>query len=195
MLFFTTKNRLLLIFIILLFPDFANAHGFGGSGGLFVGFMHPFTGLDHFLAMFAVGLWGAQIGGRYIWTLPVTFPLIMVVGGVLGVLGVPLFGVEIGIALSVIVLGLAIVFSLKPPELIVLLIISIFAIFHGYAHGIELPKSANPADFAAGFVVATGLIHVAGIGVGLLAEKLSYLTRILGGFIVVGGVYFLVKAL
>lgn len=193
--FFSIKNRWLLVVMAFAFPDFIHAHSFGTSGGLLVGFMHPFTGLDHFLAMFAVGLWGAQIGGRYIWTLPVTFPLIMVIGGILGILGIPLVGVEVGIALSIVVLGLAIVFSLKPAEWVVLLLVSVFAIFHGYAHGTELPKSADPADFAAGFVIATGLIHVIGIAVGLVSQKISYLTRILGGFVVIGGIYFLLKAL
>lgn len=189
------QKNILILFIFLV-PNFAYAHTYGDVGGMLAGFEHPFTGLDHFLAMFSVGLWGAQIGGRSIWTLPVTFPLVMVVGGILGILGVPLYGVEIGIALSVIVLGVGIALCLKPAEWVVLILVSIFAIYHGYAHGIELPKSASPADFAVGFVVATGLIHIIGIGVGLVSEKLynGKVTRAFGALIVLGGIYFLFRA-
>jgi len=180
-----------------LLPTLAQAHIIhSGSGGFGSGFEHPLTGLDHFLAMFAVGLWGAQIGGRSVWTLPVTFPLIMVVGGILGIAGVPLPGVEIGIALSILVLGLAIAARWKPAEWIVLALISVFAICHGHAHGAELPNTADPADYAIGFVIATGLIHVIGIGVGLVCEKpyQGRLTRILGGLVALGGLYFLALA-
>jgi urease accessory protein len=131
-----------------------------GVAGFGSGFEHPLTGPDHFLAMFAVGLWGAQMGGRSVWTLPVTFPLIMVAGGIAGMAGVPFPGVEIGIALSIVALGLAIAFAWRPAEWIALALISVFAICHGYAHGAELPNAADPADFAIGFVVATGLIHL-----------------------------------
>jgi len=176
-------------------PGVAHAHLIqGGSGGLGSGFEHPLTGPDHFLAMFAVGLWGAQLGGRPVWTLPVTFPLIMVIGGMMGILGVPLRGTEIGIALSIIALGSAIATKWRPPEWVALLLISIFAICHGYAHGTELPAAADPADFALGFVIATGLIHVFGIGVGLLLQKPygGRLCRGLGAVIAVAGLYFLV---
>jgi urease accessory protein len=176
-------------------PGVAHAHLIqGGSGGLGSGFEHPLTGPDHFLAMFAVGLWGAQLGGRPVWTLPVTFPLIMVIGGMMGILGVPLPGTEIGIALSIIALGSAIATKWRPPEWVALLLISIFAICHGYAHGTELPAAADPADFALGFVIATGIIHVFGIGVGLLLQKPygGRLCRGLGAVIAVAGLYFLV---
>lgn len=120
----------------------------------------------------------------------------MVAGGFLGIIGIPLLGVEIGIALSIIVLGFAIVKEWKPAEWIVLALISVFAICHGHAHGTELPKAADPADFALGFVVATGLIHVIGIGAGMVSQKLlsGKLTPVLGGLIVLGGVYFLIMA-
>ncbi|WP_348644042.1 HupE/UreJ family protein [Mesorhizobium sp. B4-1-3] len=101
-----------------------------GSGGFGSGFEHPLTGLDHFLAMFAVGLWGAQIGGRSIWTLPVAFPLIMVMGGIAGIARIPLPGVEISIALSILALGLAIACAWRPPEWVALLMIAVFAICH-----------------------------------------------------------------
>jgi urease accessory protein len=165
-----------------------------GTGGLGSGFAHPLTGPDHFLAMFAVGLWGAQMGGRPVWTLPVTFPLIMVVGGIIGILGIPLLGTEVGIALSIVALGSAIAFNWRPPEWVALLLISVFAICHGYAHGTELPAAADPADFAIGFVIATGMIHVFGIAVGLALQKPleGRLCRGLGAIVAVAGGYFLV---
>ncbi|WP_035973035.1 HupE/UreJ family protein [Bradyrhizobium sp. WSM3983] len=168
-----------------------------GSGGFRSGFAHPLTGPDHFLAMFAVGLWGAQMGGRPVWTLPVTFPLIMVAGGAAGMFGLPLPGVEIGIALSILALGSAITFAWHPAEWTALCLIAAFAICHGYAHGAELPFAADPADYIIGFVLATGLIHVFGIGVGLALNKPlgGRLARGLGVLIGLGGVYFLVTAL
>lgn len=183
------------ILSFLSIPGTASAHIIqGGAVGFQSGFTHPLTGADHFLAMFAVGLWGAQMGGRSVWTLPVAFPLIMVFGGIMGILGVPLFGIETGIALSILTLGLAIAFAWKPPEWIALLLISVFAICHGYAHGSELPKAADPADFAIGFVIATGLIHLFGIGVGLALHKpyQGRIARVLGALIALGGVYYLV---
>jgi urease accessory protein len=166
-----------------------------GAAGFGSGFAHPLTGPDHFLAMFAVGLWGAQMGGRSIWTLPVAFPLIMVVGGVLGLAGVPLPGIEIGIALSIIALGSAIAVAWHPAEWVALCLIAVFAICHGYAHGAELPQAADPADFAIGFVLATGMIHLLGIGVGLVLQK-PYGGRLacaLGALIGLGGMYFLAR--
>ncbi|MEI2383714.1 HupE/UreJ family protein [Breoghania sp. JC706] len=166
----------------------------GGAGGFTSGFEHPLTGADHFLAMFAVGLWGAQMGGRPVWSLPVAFPLIMVVGGIMGILGVPMIGIETGIALSILALGLAIAFAWHPPEWGALALIAIFAICHGYAHGAELPRAADPADYAIGFVLATGTIHLIGIGVGLGLQRIheGRLSRVLGAAIALGGCYFLV---
>jgi len=183
---------------LYLLPGPAAAHIIqGAQGGFGSGFAHPLTGPDHFLAMFAVGLWGAQMGGRQVWTLPVTFPLIMVVGGVIGMLGVPLPAIEIGIALSILALGLAIALAWRPAEWIALILIAYFALCHGYAHGAELPLSVDPADYAIGFVLATGMIHLFGIGVGLGLNKPvgGRLARALGALIGVGGVYFLVPAL
>jgi urease accessory protein len=169
----------------------------GAQGGFASGFEHPLTGPDHFLAMFAVGLWGAQMGGRQVWTLPVTFPLIMVIGGVIGMAGLPLPAVEIGIALSIMALGLAIALAWRPAEWVALILIAYFALCHGYAHGAELPLSADPADYAIGFVLATGMIHLFGIGVGLGLHKPAggKLARGLGALIGAGGIYFLVPAL
>jgi urease accessory protein len=183
---------------LCLLPQNAAAHIIqGAQGGFSSGFAHPLTGPDHFLAMFAVGLWGAQMGGRPVWTLPVTFPLIMVVGGIAGMLRVPLPGIEIGIALSILALGLAIAFAWRPAEWVALVLIAFFALCHGHAHGAELPLSADPADYAIGFVLATGMIHLSGIGVGLALNKPvgGRLARGLGAVIGIGGVYFLVPAL
>jgi urease accessory protein len=129
-------------------------------GGLASGFEHPLFGSDHLLAMLAVGIWGAQLGGRAVWSLPATFPLIMAVGGLAGMVGIGLPSVETGIALSVLVLGLVIAMAWRPFELAALALIAVFAVFHGYAHGVELPTAADPAAYSAGFVIATGLIHV-----------------------------------
>ena len=179
---------------LLLTPGAAQAHIIqAGAGGFGSGFEHPLTGPDHFLAMFAVGLWGAQMGGRAVWSLPVTFPMIMVVGGILGILNVPLPGVEVGIAISIIALGTAIAVAWNPPEWIALVLIGLFAICHGYAHGSELPTAADPADFAIGFVLATGMIHLLGIGVGLALHKPygGRIARALGGAVGIAGLYFL----
>lgn len=189
------RHILGLALLVLALPGTANAHVLAGEGGGFLhGFEHPLSGLDHILAMFCVGLWGAQMGGRSVWSLPIAFPLIMVIGGMMGIAGVPLPAVESGIALSIIVLGAAIAFLWRPPEWLAVLVIGAFAIFHGYAHGAELPTAADPADYALGFVVATGLIHLAGIAVGLGFQRFhgGQLARALGGLIGLGGVYFLV---
>ena len=181
--------------VLTFMPQGALAHIVqGGAGGFGPGFAHPMTGPDHFLAMFAVGIWGAQMGGRAVWALPVTFPLIMAAGGLAGMLGMPLPHVELGIALSILALGSAIAFGWRPVEAIALILIGVFAICHGYAHGVELPGAADPADYAGGFVIATGLIHLLGVGVGLALNKPleGRLSRALGAMIAAGGVYFLV---
>jgi urease accessory protein len=183
---------------LCLLPAPATAHIIqGAQGGFGSGFAHPLTGPDHFLAMFAVGLWGAQMGGRPVWTLPVTFPMIMVVGSVMGMLGIPLPGIEIGVALSILALGLAIALAWHPAEWVALVLIGLFALCHGHAHGVELPLSADPADYAIGFVLATGMIHLFGIGVGLTLNKPMHgrLSRGLGALIGISGLYFLVPAL
>jgi urease accessory protein len=175
-------------------PELAEAHVTQGPiGGFSAGIAHPFSGLDHLMAMLAVGIWGAQMGGRSVWSLPVTFPLVMTVGGVLGMAGVPLPHVETGIALSMLVLGAAIVLAWRPHEWAALAVIAFFAICHGYAHGVELPNAADPAAYATGFVIATGTIHIIGIGIGLSLGKLfdGWFSRGLGGGIVAGGLYFL----
>ena len=192
------RFALLPLILVLVLAEPALAHlPEGQSGGFVGGFTHPLTGLDHFLAMFAVGVWGAQIGGRSVWTLPVAFPLVMTWGGIAGMSGLDITEryVEIGIAASILVLGLAIVAAWRPWEMIPVAIVGTFALFHGYAHGVELPLSGDPAAYAAGFVLATGFIHVCGIVVGLWLKKPvhGWLARGLGGAIAAGGVFFFLQ--
>jgi urease accessory protein len=169
----------------------------GVAGGFAAGFMHPLGGLDHLLAMASVGIWGAFLGRPLIWALPVAFPLIMVVGGVLGILGVPLPLVEVGVSGSVIALGLAIALAWRAPVPIAVAIIAIFALFHGYAHGTELPEAAAPEAYATGFVLATGLIHLAGIAAGLLLGMRGgdVALRGAGGLIALTGVWIMAGTL
>ena len=156
---------------LLLLSQGAQAHtGAGVAGGFWSGVLHPITGWDHVIAMVAVGLWGAFLGRPAIWVLPVVFPLVMAFGGALGVLGVPLPHVEVGIALSAVVLGLMVATAARLPLLWAGVIVGIFAIFHGHAHGTELPGAANPFAYALGFVIATGCLHVLGITFGLLTK-------------------------
>ena len=181
---------------IILSASPACAHALGGvMGGFGSGFGHPLAGFDHFLAMLAVGLWGAQMGGRSIWTLPATFPLIMCIGGIFGMLGIGPGGyIETGIALSLIVLGGAIAARWIAPEWAALAIVAVFAFFHGYPHGQEAPRAVDPAAYTVGFVVSTGLIHLLGIGVGFGLGRFyeGYVVRALGLAIAASGVYFLV---
>jgi urease accessory protein len=171
----------------------ALAHTGSAAGGFSGGFFHPLFGPDHVVAMIAVGLWGAFLGAPAIWLLPIVFPLVMAFGGVLGIIGVPIPGVEVGIAVSAIVLGLMVVLGARPPLWIAAVIVGAFAIFHGHAHGAELPPGTDAVAFSLGFVIATGLLHVCGIGFGLLANwpagKLA--VRAAGGAIAVAGVMFL----
>lgn len=163
------------------------------TGGFVSGYLHPLTGFDHLLAMIAVGIWGATLGKPLVWALPVTFPLLMVVGGVLGIARVPIPFVETGIAASVVVLGLAIAAAWKAPTAVALAIISVFGVLHGHAHGTELPSAASPAAYAAGFVVATGMLHLAGIAIGALAvaPRGKQLLRGCGSLIAIAGVWIL----
>jgi urease accessory protein len=186
--------KLLVTSSILIFSGVAYAHeGVGLTGGFISGFMHPVLGWDHVIAMVAVGLWGAFLGVPAIWILPVVFPLVMALGGAFGVLGVPIPGVESGIAASAVVLGAMIAFAARPPIGVAAVIVGAFAIFHGHAHGTELPSAANPLAYSVGFVVATGLLHLLGIGFGLLVRwpvgKLA--VQVSGGVIAFAGVGFL----
>ena len=176
----------------------AEAHmGTGLPGGFASGFLHPLTGFDHMLAMVSVGLWGAFLGRPLIVALPVIFPTVMAFGAFLGIANVPFPPVEIGIGLSVLILGCAIAAAWRAPVWAACLIVAIFGLFHGYAHGKELPSAADPIGFAVGFVLSTGLLHVAGIGIGLLNDRPGGIavTRTLGGLVGVAGLYFLATAI
>ena len=161
----------------LMTPAAAFAHtGLGETGGLVHGFMHPIGGLDHVLAMVMVGVLAAQIGGRALWLVPATFVAVMAFGGALGVAGLPLPFVEIGIALSVVILGGMVALRRETSLLAAAGIVGLFAVFHGYAHGAEMPADASGLAYASGFMAATALLHVAGIGLGMAIARLSTVT-------------------
>lgn len=176
----------------------ALAHtGEGVAGGFVAGFLHPINGWDHVIAMVAVGLWGAFLGRPAVWVLPVVFPLVMAFGGALGVVGVPLPAVEVGIAASAIVLGAMVAFAARPPLWVAAVIVGAFAVFHGHAHGTELPSAASPVAYSLGFVIATGLLHAAGIAISLVTHwpPGRHVVRACGGVIAALGLMFLARAL
>jgi urease accessory protein len=181
------------VLVVLLAASPALAHSGSVAGGFLGGLAHPVCGPDHVAAMVAVGLWGAFLGAPAIYILPVVFPLVMAAGGVLGILGVPLPGVEIGIATSAVVLGMMVALAARPPLWVAAVLVGAFAIFHGHAHGAELPPGADALAFSAGFVVATGLLHLAGIAFGLLARWRTgrLAVRSAGGAIAIAGLMFL----
>ncbi len=159
---------------ILLATRLAEAHpGHGGHGGLTGGFAHPFSGIDHVLAMIAVGLLAAQIGGRAMWMLPLTFVTLMTGGGLVNLAGVPVPWVEQGIMASVLVLGLMIAVSARMPIVMPLFLVGLFAVFHGFAHVAEMRTGASPAGYALGFIAATATLHAIGIVLGLAARRLG----------------------
>jgi urease accessory protein len=179
----------------LIWTTPALAHSGEAIGGFLGGFTHPLFGPDHLVAMVAVGLWGAFLGPPAIWLLPVAFPLVMAFGGVLGILGVPIPAVEIGIAVSAIVLGAMVALAARLPLEVAVLLVGAFAIFHGHAHGAELPPGADAVAYSLGFVIATGLLHLCGIAFGLLARWPSgrVAVRAAGSAIAVAGIVFLAR--
>ncbi|MFL6796854.1 MAG: HupE/UreJ family protein [Xanthobacteraceae bacterium] len=148
----------------------ALAHAANVSGGFAGGFAHPLFGPDHLVAMLAVGLWGAFLGAPAVWLLPIFFPLVMAGGGVLAIFAVPLPAVDTGIPLSAVVLGLMVALAAQPPLVVAVALVGTFAIFHGYAHGAELPPGGDVVAYFAGFVVATGALHLTGIAFGQVAR-------------------------
>lgn len=177
----------------LLLPSLAFAHtGVGATHGFWHGFSHPLTGLDHILAMVMVGVFAFQLGGRAVWAVPAAFVGVMAVGGALGVAGIPLPFVELGIALSVIVLGAVVALNLRAPVAAAMALVGFFALFHGHAHGAEMPESAGGLAYGLGFMLATALLHAAGVGAGFglarTGERSPWLTRAAGGFASVLGV-------
>jgi urease accessory protein len=178
---------------ILLLPSLAQAHpgGAGHAHGFTNGLGHPLTGLDHICAMVAVGLWAAQRGGRALWLVPLTFVSVMIIGGIPGMGGINVPYVEQGIAASVLVLGIFIAAAIHLPLAASMVIVGLFALFHGYAHGAEMPGNSSGLAYGIGFVVATANLHLSGIGLGIASKKSASLqmVRYLGGAIAACGVY------
>ena len=167
-----------------------NSSGFGS------GFSHPILGLDHFLAMLGVGIWGAQMGGRQMWSLPISFPIIMCIGAIISISNI--FTIryeEYIIALSVIILGLFIFCKWTTNETIAIMIIGFIAIFHGYAHGSEIPKAIDPASFIIGFVISTGLIHVVGVLLGHTLNNIyeGLVSKLIGLLIFLIGIFIFIS--
>jgi urease accessory protein len=191
------RGPFLLVTLVLLWGQTLSAHVQRGEAVSFrTGFLHPISGWDHVVAMVAVGLWGAQLGAPAVWLLPVAFPMVMAMGGMLGLMGVPLPGTEIGIAASAILLGSAVLSAVRPPLLIAAAVVTFFAIFHGYAHGAELPPGQSGLLYSMGFVIATGCLHAVGISIGVIHRWLwgQKLLRMAGGAVALAGAFFMWRA-
>lgn len=190
----TTHSRTALLAMILAsVPASAFAHtGLGDAHGFMHGFAHPLGGLDHILAMVAVGMFAASLGGWALWLVPAAFVLAMAMGGILGIYGIAVPFVETGIAASVIVLGLAVAVQLSVAVAAAMALAGFFAIFHGYAHGAEMPVDASGLTYGLGFLLATALLHAAGISIGLGIASVGARTsriaiRVSGGAMAVAG--------
>ncbi len=187
-------RRLALALPLALAPTLALAHpGHDGASGFAHGFLHPMTGTDHILAMVLVGLFAFQLGGKARLLVPLAFLVMMAAGGALGMAGFALPAVEIGIGLSVVVLGAAVAFNVKVPAALAMAVVGLFAVFHGFAHGAEMPENAAGLSYAAGFLLATALLHAAGLGLGFAVGALgnrrgSSLARVAGGLAAVAGI-------
>jgi urease accessory protein len=197
-------NRLIrfaLLLAVALLPTAAFAHtGVGGTHGFSHGFLHPLSGLDHQLAMVMVGVFAWQLGGRAVWLVPTTFVLVMAFGGFLGTSGIPIPYVEVGIALSVVVLGAIVSSGVKAPVAVAMAVVGLFAVFHGHAHGSEMPFDASGVAYAAGFMIATALLHAIGIGLGSVIGRLGEthgkpIYRVAGGLASLAGMAFLAGVL
>ncbi len=187
--------------VLMLSAPQAQAHILTGEPVSFKsGFMHPLSGWDHIIAMVAVGIWGAQLGAPAIWVLPVTFPMIMSLGGFLGLIRVALPGgehtVEFGIAISGVILGLMVLGEFRPKIWVAAVLVGFFGLCHGYAHGYELPDGQSGLYYSVGFVIATGLLHATGIAIGLIHRWPvgRKALRVCGAAIMLGGCYFLWQA-
>lgn len=173
-------------------PSLAFAHiGVGPTSGFGHGILHPFTGLDHMAAMVAVGLWAAQRGGRALWLVPLTFVTVMAIGGALGTAAIAIPFVQPGIIASVLVLGLLVATAARLPLVASSILVGLFALFHGHAHGTEMPATVAGLTYGFGFMLATASLHGLGIAVGLAAKRFTSpaFVRIAGGAIVAFGIY------
>jgi urease accessory protein len=195
--FFMKKNHLtslLALGLLFILPGLASAHILlGRPHGLHDGFVHPFTGLDHLLAMFAVGLWAAQHRGRALWMIPLTFVGVMVLGGIVGVSGAYVPGAELGIALSLLALGGLIATATRFKPSLSMLVVGFFALFHGYAHGHEMPAAVSAVSFSVGFVLATLILHGLGMAAGLLLQKQQRVIAFAGSAIALCSIFFLLN--
>lgn len=189
-----TVRKSLAPVLLALVPNIAFAHpDIGHTSGLAHGFMHPLSGIDHILAMVLVGMFAWQLGGKARLLVPLAFVTVMAFGGAVGIAGIPLPMVEIGIALSIVVLGAIVATQWRAPVVVAMGIAGLFAIFHGYAHGMEMPGNGSGLGYAIGFMLATAILHVAGLGLGTAVGKMATgrgetLLRAAGGVAAVGGV-------
>jgi urease accessory protein len=190
-----SATRFLTAVFLLISSSTAFAHPGYNVSGFAAGLMHPFSGLDHLLAMVAVGLWAAQGRGRKVWLLPATFMTMLAAGAGIAMHWQSLPLVEAGIAVSVLALGLLIALSLQLPAAVSVAITALFGLLHGYAHGLELPQSAVPAEYALGFLAATAALHLGGTTLGIAARQHhALLPRLLGSAIAVSGAYLLASS-
>ena len=189
--------RLLTLFLLtfcLVLP--AQAHDLHSAGGFISGFNHPVLGFDHMLAMICVGLLSTRLGGRAIWSVPTVFVLFMLIGGIIGLLSLPIPFVEFGIAASVLLLGLALAIDKKLPQWLVMAFVATFAIFHGHAHGVEMPQLAEPTLYVLGFICGTSAIHIVGVILGIAMQDKDPRNRLIrssGGAIALIGGYLLLS--
>jgi urease accessory protein len=183
-----------LVSSILILPV-AEAHTFGAEGaGLSAGLAHPFMGLDHLLAMIAVGIWAWQLGGRAVWFVPVTFVSMMCIAAIFGLSGFSLPLVEPAIACSLLILGLLIAGSVRLPLIASMCLVGLFAVFHGYAHGLELPQAASPVYYGIGFILATATLHGLGIGFAHSSRQHNIIQHIAGCSLIVASSLLLAAA-
>ena len=187
-----SRIRLAALIGLSLMPITALAHtGIGTTTGFAAGFSHPFAGIDHLLAMIAVGLWAAQMGGRATWAVPASFVTVMLLGAILGFTGIAVPYIETGILVSLLVLGLLVAGAVKLPLLLSSVLVGSFALFHGHAHGSEIPLVAGAVTYISGFLMATTLLHLLGLAAGFRLNRFRFehFTRLAGGVIVVSGLY------
>ena len=192
--FYLSDKRWLLGLLLLGLGNSVQAHTGVSHSDFFAGLSHPVSGLDHVLAMIAVGLWATQLGNRALWCAPLAFVATMALGGLLGLTGIPLPLVELGIAGSVLILGGLIAFASRLPLAASMVLVGVFALFHGYAHGAERVAGSTALWYSIGFMLTTALLHGAGIGSGLLAQRgvSAHLLRLGGTAIAASGMLLLV---